>query len=700
LRQRRGWLERRVPATPWEEQPLSCYLKDPEQATSDNFSKLRQTHGACFFFSPQDRPLFRDRFSKWDSNEVNPVAQAERLGEGEFRYFQCRPIRAGFPPDWHRNALTGDRAPDDRHWSRIDDFDYGDIKGIWEPNRFGFAYTLVRAYWRTGRIEFAETFWQLVEDWHGRNPPQLGPNWKCGQEIALRLMAWCFALHGFLDATATTPARVSLLGQMIAVSAGRIEACLDYALSQRNNHGITEAVGLWTTGLLFPQFRRAEVWRETGRAALEQQARELIYEDGSFAQHSANYHRVMLHDYLWALRLGALHAAPLSEALRSRVGMAADFLLQIQDGQTGRVPCYGHNDGALVLPLSNCDYQDFRPVVQATRYAMHGVRTFPAGPWDEDLLWLFGPAAADAPMQTFAPLDLAAGHGGCYTLRAKRGFVFIHCPRFRHRPSQADALHVDVWWRGQNMALDAGTYSYNAPAPWDKALERTECHNTVVVDGQDQMERAGRFLWLPWLHARRRCQLRSQGGTLAYWEGEHDGYRRLRPAVRHRRAVVRLGDEHWLVLDRLESNGEHQYRLHWLVADYPARSLQDQGQLALSTPGGDYHLQMGSLGPARQYSLVRADESSTRGWRSPYYCERQPALSWALQVAASSCWLWSLLGPEQCVVHLEGGLLRVRAGSWQTGVQLGGASRLPLVQHVQWEGESQERLEVSECTSC
>ena len=150
----------------------------------------------------------------------------------------------------------------------------------------------------------------------------------------------------------------------------------------------------------------------------------------------------------------------------------------------------------------------------------------------------------------------------------------------------------------------------------------------------------------------------------------------------------------------LKVPAEHQYRLHWLLADYPARSSQDQGRLALSTPGGDYHLQMGSLGLATQYSLVRADERSTRGWRSPYYGERQPALSWALQVAASSCWLWSLLGPEQCAVDLEEGLLRVCAGSWKAGVQLGDASRLPLVKHLQWKAESQEQLEVSECTSC
>jgi len=54
---------------------------------------------------------------------------------------------------------------------------------IWEPSRFGFAYALVRAYWRSGDERYAELFWQLVEDWRANNTPQLGPNWKCGQEM-------------------------------------------------------------------------------------------------------------------------------------------------------------------------------------------------------------------------------------------------------------------------------------------------------------------------------------------------------------------------------------------------------------------------------------------------------------------------------------------------------------------------------------
>ena len=106
----------------------------------------------------------------------------------------------------------------------------------------------------------------------------------------------------------------------------------------------------------------------------------------------------MLHDYLWAVRLGDILGEPFSDELRAHLGRSGDFLYQLQDETTGRLPCYGQNDGSLILRLTNCDYQDFRPVIAATRYLAYGTRTYEAGPWDEELYWLFGPEAANAPI--------------------------------------------------------------------------------------------------------------------------------------------------------------------------------------------------------------------------------------------------------------------------------------------------------------
>lgn len=701
VRLRTGLVRRQTPITDWDAQPLRQFLSDPSLADAERYRAYRHTQAPRFFFLPQQRPQYARLFTAWDQGDADSVAAAAQIGQGDFSYFSSPPMQVAFPPDWHGNPFTGERVANDRHWSEIDDFTHGDIKVIWELSRFSFVYTLVRAYWRTNEERYAELFWQLVEDWRTHNRPQQGANWKCGQEISLRVMAWCFGLYGFFESAATTPARVSMLAQMIAVSGARVEANLNYALSQRNNHGISEGLGLWTIGTLFPELRAATGWRETGRRVFETQGRALIADDGSFSQHSVNYHRLMLHDYLWGLRLADLHGQPFSVELKERVGKAAFFLYSMQDRDSGQVPYYGQNDGALVLPLNNCGYADFRPVVQAALYYHTGTRCYPDGPWDEDLLWLFGPEAVAAPVRAMLQTDWQAQTGGYYVLRAGDGFTFARCATFHERPGQADMLHVDVWWRGQNMALDAGTYNYNAPAPWNNPLAHTEYHNTVTVDALDQMDRVGKFLWLPWLQSRVRCYGRSPGTLITYWEGEHTGYQRLAAPVSHRRGIVRLSENTWIVLDRLNSQGNHQYRLHWLFPDMPYQWDEGSGRVNLQTPRGSYYAQLATIAGDGAYSLVRADSQSPRGWRAPRYLYREPALSVALTAQARAAWFWTVFGPERNSVRSSEATLTIDAGDWQGIIALPTNDSDPrsLVTTVSVQGRLQDSLEVSSCTS-
>ena len=657
VRRRSGLLKRSLPQTSWDDFSLDKALRDPSLAEPGAYLAYRRAQAPPFLFGPG----FRDHAALlrgWDEGREGPSKRASALARGVVRYFGHADLAAGDPPRWHANPWTGRELPGDRHFGDLGDFAHGDIKAVWEPGRFAFAFDLVRAYARDGDDAHAERFWRLVDDWRGHNPPYLGPHWKCGQEASLRLLALAFGLYGFLHSPATTPERVDGLARVAAATGRRVEATLGYALSQRNNHGVSEGVGLWTVGALFPELKGAARWADLGRKVLEDLGRTLVYDDGAFSQHSVNYHRVMLHDYLWAVRLGDAVGRPFSPALRGRLAKSADLLYQLQDEATGRLPNYGHHDGALVLPLDNGDARDYRSALQAAHYLTDGTRLYPDGPWDEALFWLFGPEAVRAPVDSRARVDLRAGEGGYHTLRGAGGFAFVHCGPFKDRPSQSDLLHVDLWWRGQNVAIDAGTYSYNAPAPWDVGLSSAACHNTVTVDGVDPMRRAGKFLWVPRVEGVDAGRRVSKRGGLACWEGWHDGYaRRLGSFVRHRRALLRVGGEHWVVVDDLDARGPHRYRLHWLLNDWPhARSFRpdsagggDGGafaSVALDTPAGPYAVRLGTFQGRAEASVVRADPEGPRGWHSPAYLKREPALSVALTRDARSARFWTVFGPS------------------------------------------------------
>jgi hypothetical protein len=163
------------------------------------------------------------------------------------------------------------------------------------------------------------------------------------------------------------------------------------------------------------------------------------------------------------------------------------------------------------------------------------------------------------------------------------------------------------------------------------------------------MERVGKFLWLPWLKGWVTRFEHSDEENLTHWEGEHDGYKRLKYPVSHRRAILQLPGENWLILDKLTSTERHQYRLHWLLMDVPFEWEERRGVLVLHTEAGRFFVQVGVSAEPWKASLVRADSSSARGWHSPYYNYREPALSLEVTVESTSCCMWSLFGPDAAV---------------------------------------------------
>jgi asparagine synthase (glutamine-hydrolysing) len=625
-------MQRRLPVCKWSERPLAGFLRDDVPCDPVQYMRFRQSRAGGFLFQALPSASLLTSVS-----EAQAVAQADALLRGTWVYFGAIPVKAGFPPNWHRNPLTGEQAPGDRHWADIDDFSFGDIKLIWEASRFTSVYALVRAYALIRDEKYPNAFWNLVEDWAAHNPPQTGPNWKCGQEATFRLMAWCFGLHGFLNSSQATPERISHLAAMIAVTAERIEANIEYALSQNNNHGISEAVGLFTVGTLFPEFRRAETWLARGRDLLESQARTQIYDDGAYVQHSTNYHRVMVHDYLWAARLAEINGAPFSEALYKRLLRSTQFLDALTDPVSGKAPNYGNNDGSQVLPLTDCEYADFRSTLQASYYLCSRLRRFPTGPWDEGLIWLFGESALAAPMLP-AKQDAISATSGYYLMKGPESWAMIRCAEYRDRPAHADQLHVDLWWRGLNVATDGGTYQYNTFPPWDNAFNSTVAHNTVTIDGQEQMRRFSRFLWLDW--AKGRVLRHTKNGGTEVWAGEHDGYRRL--SVTHRREVERRGDS-WAIRDEmLGGGGEHTVRLHWLLPNFACETDLETGVIRLNTPEGTIQVHTRASSTA-QFSLVSSGQYiagnevskdvSTRGWVSQTYAAKTPALSFVVEAS-------------------------------------------------------------------
>ncbi|SIT13861.1 Heparinase II/III N-terminus [Roseivivax lentus] len=404
----------------------------------------------------------------------------------------CRPLPTT-PPDWFANPFSDAAQPDaSQDWWRISDFGAGDIKGLWELSRMDWAVA-----WATQAAHGeAEVFTRLntwLADWVRENPAYKGPNWKCGQEASIRVLH--LVLVSWLLDQDQNPEKALI--EFVSAHLRRIAPTMSYAIGQQNNHGTSEAAALFVGGsFLMGHDPRADDWMRKGRTWLEDRAQVLIEPDGSFSQYSVNYHRLMLDTYS-LVEAWRRHAklAPFSSELYHRLEAATVWLVSMTDEESGEAPNIGANDGANLLPLAEAEYRDFRQSGQLASALFLQRDAFGAGPWNNALKWLSIPESSD-PLQTKIE---SFDYGGYHVLKQDGARAVLRYPRFNFRPSQADALHLDLIVCGRALLRDAGTFSYNSSqSEW---FASAAAHNTVQFDGRDQMPRLSRFLFGDWLRA-------------------------------------------------------------------------------------------------------------------------------------------------------------------------------------------------------
>ncbi len=525
------------------------------------------------------------------------------------------------PPDWLVNPFNRQRVGTVNHeWWQIPDFDpaVGDIKLVWEMSRFDWVLAFAQRASK-GDSESLVRLNHWLADWCLHNPPYRGPNWKCGQEASIRIihLAMASLILGQVR-TATSGLR-----DLLQVHLKRIAATLQYAIAQDNNHGTSEAAALFIGGswLAVHGSEEGKRWLLTGRRWLENRADRLIGNEGSFSQHSLNYHRMMLDTFcmveVWRRHMGL---KALSTRCNSRVLSAAKWLRQMVNPITGDGPNLGANDGARLLQLADSEYRDYRPSVQLAMALFAGQRAYStSGSWDYTLDWL-GVALPDeiAPL----PCDFMADDGGFVVIRRGAAMVLLRYPRFRFRPSHADALHLDLWIGSNNVLRDAGTYSYNSGSEWISYFCGTESHNTVQFDERDQMPSLSRFLFGDWLKTEGLQQITDDGQVTHFSAGYSDRWN----ATHHRQ--IRLRDNNLTVIDNVHGFTKKAV-LRWRLI--PANWLIEQTEKGLHlTSDAHYSLRLSvsTSAPVERCEVVS-------GWESRHYLEKTPVQVLELEVRQS-----------------------------------------------------------------
>ena len=526
---RSGLLKKKFPAAPafrqyltlkdWKEQPAKFFFNDRESLT----------------FPRNPQPGVQQRYSD--------------ITNGKFLLFNSVMANLGKDYDWVTNPDSGYKYDINKHWTEIPDYskEAGDIKYVWEKSRFSYLYDIIRFDYHFNRDCSRQVFEDMLS-WIKCNPVNCGPNYRCSQEMSLRVLNWTFALYYYRNSPHLTDAVFNQLQHVIYWHLHHIYNNIDFSrIAVRNNHAITETLTLYIAGLLYPTLPGAETWKKKGKAWFEEEIAYQVYEDGTFLQFSMNYHRIVAQLLTWGITLADQNKERFSDIVYKRAKKSFFFLRTCMIDENGYLPNYGANDGALFFRLSNADYRDYRPQLQALAAVIGTEAKFTAS--NEDSLWY---GVFENARKTWHPADgiHSFTDGGYYIIREAETLTFIKCGSYKDRPSQADNLHIDLWYKGENILPDAGSYKYNTDDATIKYFSGTAAHNTVMLGDNDQMLKGGRFIWYYWTQCLQAAL--TETGSEYSFTGTISAFAYLGKNITHHRTLTKKkGIQVWEIRDEI-----------------------------------------------------------------------------------------------------------------------------------------------------
>ncbi len=459
-----------------------------------------------------------------ESDDPN-LSKAEAIMRHEFAPYGSppynKPYKFGPEIDWKANPFN--------YW-----------EWTWGLNRHHHWRILADAYWVSGDEKYVRELVAQMMHWIRTCPPPRhssgnpSPCWRtieCGIRMG---QVWPHVLYRILGARSFTPeACVTMIKSMV-----------DHARHlmrwRTGGNWLTmECAGLGTVGILFPEFKDAEKWRETAIETLYAELNRQVYPDGAQFELTTGYHHVALHNFLLLYRLAKLNNVPVPADYAERLKRMyyCDIFLAEPDWRT---PAF--NDGGRAYVLG---------YLREAREELY--------PDDPLIAWAATLGAEGKPPAETSHLFPYAGWMVMRSawLDPDARYLCFEAGPYGYGHQHEDKLNIVVYGYGREHITDPGNYNYDS-SPWRRYVLSTRAHNTIRIDGRDQNRRGLRELYvtrgpltdIEWL----------SGPKLDYGAGIYrSGYGPKREVkVIHCRQVVFIKPDAFLVLDTLLGEGEHK----------------------------------------------------------------------------------------------------------------------------------------------
>ena len=415
-------------------------------------------------------------------------------------------------------------------------------------NRFYHWRMLCNAYWESGLEKYAKEFCDQLVDWVRKNPVPLFTSgngsytWRTIECGIRQSTTWPDCLYRVLGSDSFTPEVAATMTKSMVEHAQHL-----MAWPMGGNWLTMESNGLGTIGILLPEFKEAQEWRDTAMARMYAELDIQVYPDGAQFELTTGYHQVSLNNFLGIARTAKLNEIPIPEDYYAKLRRMFEYNLFVQM-PNARTP--GLNDGGMGSVLDS----------MATAYELYEDPVFE---------WAATRGALGTPPDHTSHFFPYAGQMAMRSSwEPDAHYLLMDAGPYGSGHQHEDNLSIVVYALGKLHIIDPGNYRYDS-SPWRRYTIDTPAHNTIMVDGLPQRRRGLRSEYVVKEPIATNTWLTSE--KLDYGSGLYDkGYGPKRDVkVAHRREIVFVKPSYWLVVDtlsRLEAaptavagEGEHAY---------------------------------------------------------------------------------------------------------------------------------------------
>lgn len=403
--------------------------------------------------------------------------------------------------------------------------------------------------------------------------------------------------------------------------------------SSSSNWLTMESSALLQMGILFPELKGSREWFETGYRRVMHELKYSFDNDGIHMERTPIYHLVASNAFLQAWRMCVLNDIPVPPYALPTLEKSAEFIMRLVKPDFS-TPMIGDadRDDLLARRSDTSVYEgmnlSFDPVDLNEMRAYF--RTMSEITGREDFRYFAsGRKEGSPPEERNYPMVGA----GIYVMRTGwnpddsyfhvQGIQLERGERSTH--SHNDQCHLELMIHGEDILIDTGRYIYNRSCwkDWRHYFTFACAHNTVYIDDHEMGTVPGvaRVRGV-----RTYCHRFEETGDFRVIDLSHNGYVFMDDSIFHRRRVIGLDGDIYVIDDQLTGLGKqpHDIRLYFNFAPGRLESTGDY-TYAYTTPRGTAYQLTSILNDGLTPVLLEGSENPIGGWVSYGYSLRTPA---------------------------------------------------------------------------